>query len=150
MAILLGTTSLLAGEPHEAERAAAEALALARERGERGNEGWALLLTGDVTAARGEGALESAVASYREALASAEDLEMRPLAARCRLALAAVHVKLARHGAAMKEISAASAEFGVMGMVEWRGRAARLQATLHEPRDPRGEGARSADDQHDR
>jgi DNA-binding NtrC family response regulator/tetratricopeptide (TPR) repeat protein len=78
---------LLAGDVEAAAGMGAEALALSRQRGERGYEAAALHTLGEIAAWQGEAA--RAEAYLREALALAASLGMRPLAARCRLALAA-------------------------------------------------------------
>lgn len=83
-------TCLWADRLEEAERLAVEALAVARERGERGDEGWALHLTAEVAARREPPDLDRAAAVYREALTIAIALEMHPLEARCHLGLGAV------------------------------------------------------------
>jgi tetratricopeptide (TPR) repeat protein len=74
-------------EQTEASHAEArQALDLARRFDERGQEARALALLAAIAAHRADGAAE-ADRLYRDALARAEALEMRPLAARCRLGL---------------------------------------------------------------
>jgi predicted ATPase len=70
----------------DARRQAREALDLTRARGERGDEAWALHTLAWLGHETG-GAVAQTVVLYREALALAEQLAMRPLQARCRLGL---------------------------------------------------------------
>jgi tetratricopeptide (TPR) repeat protein len=81
----LAQAHLLAGRPEEARRLSSEALRLSRERGERGYEAWALHIAGEVEAGDSGAA---AIAHQRQALALAQELGMRPLAARAQAALA--------------------------------------------------------------
>ncbi|MGH7403326.1 MAG: ATP-binding protein, partial [Candidatus Rokuibacteriota bacterium] len=83
----LAHAQLLAGRPGEARRRAEEALRLSRERGERGYEAWALHVSGEVEA---RSAPAAAAGLQRQALALAQELGMRPLAARAHLALSQV------------------------------------------------------------
>jgi class 3 adenylate cyclase/tetratricopeptide (TPR) repeat protein len=72
---------LLDGRLAEAGEAADRALALAREHQERGHEAIVLHLAGSIAAAMPAGAGEAA-ARFREALALARELQMRPLVER--------------------------------------------------------------------
>ena len=65
---------------------------LARAHGERGHQAHGLHLLA-VLAARGSPAPRRAEEHYREALGLAEELEMRPLATRCRAALGAIRAR---------------------------------------------------------
>ena len=74
----LGEAQLLAGRLEEAHALAERALALARAHQERGNEAYALRLLGEI-AARGDPSEHTqAEVHYRQALALAEELGMRP------------------------------------------------------------------------
>jgi transcriptional regulator with AAA-type ATPase domain/tetratricopeptide (TPR) repeat protein len=85
---VLGRVHLLGGAIGEAHNAGLQALAFAREHGERGNEAYALHLMGEVQSRRdAPGDSAAAESSYRSALAVTQDLGMRPLAAYCRLGL---------------------------------------------------------------
>ena len=83
--VYLGESLLRDGRPAEARAQALRALEHARRRDERGFEAWAHWLLGAIAAA-GEDA--AATDAYRTALDAAEELGMRPLAERCRAALA--------------------------------------------------------------
>jgi DNA-binding SARP family transcriptional activator/energy-coupling factor transporter ATP-binding protein EcfA2 len=82
----IAEASLIGGDVARAHQAAARALVLTRERGERWFEARALALLGDIAARRDDRA--AANASYRAALKLAEERELRPLVARCRVGLA--------------------------------------------------------------
>jgi class 3 adenylate cyclase len=81
--VRLSEALMLADRIEAAESTAEQALALARGRGERGAEAWALRALGEIASVRDLGSADAADSRYREALALAEELEMRPLAAHC-------------------------------------------------------------------
>jgi tetratricopeptide (TPR) repeat protein len=85
--IWLGEAYLLAGRLDEASTQAQRALEFSRAHQERGNEAYALRLLGEVAAQRHPPG-ERAEAHYRQALALAEELGMRPLVAHCHQGLA--------------------------------------------------------------
>jgi hypothetical protein len=81
--------------PHDARKAAEEALELARRYGERGNEAEArgneaeaLRVLGECAAAAAGPDLTTPRTSLQQALTLAEELEMHPLVAHCHLASA--------------------------------------------------------------
>jgi tetratricopeptide (TPR) repeat protein len=82
----LGQAHLLAGQMDQARRRAEQALNLSRNRGQRGYEALALYVLGQIET-REPSAGPTAAALYREALALADEVGMRPLAGRCRTAL---------------------------------------------------------------
>ena len=88
----MGEAYLLASRVADAQRLAERALALARDRKERGHQAWALRLWGEIAAHHDPSEFESATAHYRQALALAEELGMRPLQAHCHLALGSLYV----------------------------------------------------------
>ena len=83
----LGEAQALAGRPEEAHTLAERALALARAYQERGNQAYALYLLGDIAVRREPPLVKEAAAHYQQALALAEELDMRPLQAHCHLGL---------------------------------------------------------------
>jgi transcriptional regulator with AAA-type ATPase domain/tetratricopeptide (TPR) repeat protein len=83
----LGEGYLRAGRVEEARRVTEDALALAREHRERGNEAWSLRLGAEIARAATPPDLVAATERARAALALAETLGMRPLAAACRALL---------------------------------------------------------------
>ena len=83
----LGGAYLLDGRLADATRIAQDGLAAARQRGERGVEGQLLRLLGDIAAHPDRFEVDTAEAHYRQALALAEELGLRPLVAHCHLGL---------------------------------------------------------------
>jgi hypothetical protein len=118
----LGEASLLAGRSTEADELGTRALALAQAHGERGHEAWALRLRGE-TALRHHRDAETAGKLLGEALAMADGLGMRPLAAQTRVTLAAVEARLGRRPVAAQHLATAAAEFKAMAMDSWLARA---------------------------
>jgi tetratricopeptide (TPR) repeat protein/MoxR-like ATPase len=114
--VRLGEAQALAGQLDEARATARRALALARERTERGHEAWALRLLADLDArdpSADAGAVED---RYRAALDLARDLGMRPLEAHCRRDLAATCARVNRPAEAAEHAAAAAAMYREMGM----------------------------------
>jgi hypothetical protein len=102
----------------EAAACANQALALARDRGERGVEAMARRLTAEV-AARGGTDPNGAEEEYGRALSLAEELNMRPLVAQCRLGLGRYALRVGRTDQAGTEIAAARDLFLELGMTSW-------------------------------
>ena len=111
-----GEVHLLAGEPDQAERLAAEALRLAVAQNERGNEAYARHLAAEICSYRGNVAAEGA---YAEALALCTELDMRPLAARCHAGLGLSLLSGERQGEAQRHLDTAASMFGAMAMRFW-------------------------------
>ena len=76
--LTLGEAQLVAGCLEEADRLAQGALSLARAHDERGHEAYALHLLGEIAMRRRVPRRALAEAHYRQALALAADLGMRP------------------------------------------------------------------------
>jgi class 3 adenylate cyclase/tetratricopeptide (TPR) repeat protein len=110
---VLSEVYLMAGRLEDAELQGHRALERARKRQEYGYEGWALRLLGEIAASGDPPDPAAAEKHYRDALARANDLGMRPLAARCHLGLG--------------DAQTAQAMFKEMGMTYWlpKGRKAR-------------------------
>ena len=77
----LAEVLLMAGNEAEAREMATRAIETARNAGERGNEGWAACVLGDIAAQCIQP--DDAEAHYTQALEIAEALSMVPLRARC-------------------------------------------------------------------
>ncbi len=113
----MGATCLLADRRADARKFAGRALTLARESGQRSGEAGALHLLGGV-AARGDPP-EHAEGHYRDALALAEELEFRPLVARCRHGLGKLYLRTSKWDQARDHLTAASTMYRDMGMWFW-------------------------------
>jgi len=111
-----GTISLLAGRLDDAVGHAGEALALSRRLGARSGEARGLCLAGDVASTRGAGDAEG---SYREALALAGELGMRPVVARCHLGLARLYRRTDERDQAREHFARATTMCREMGMTYW-------------------------------
>ena len=115
----LGEAQVLAGHLEEAHALAERALALAREHQERGHQAYALHLLGDIAARRDPPAVEQAEVYYRQALALADELGMRPLLAHCYRGLGTLDVTLGRGDTARPVLAAAIALYRTMDMTFW-------------------------------
>jgi transcriptional regulator with AAA-type ATPase domain/tetratricopeptide (TPR) repeat protein len=121
--VSLSKGHLAAGEINEADRLAAAALEMARSYEEMGNAAYALLQRGEAAFVRMPDNPDPAIMHYREALTLAEDLQMRPLAARCRLGLA---VAKGERPALVAAVGALAA----LNMPLWREQGERALAVL--------------------
>jgi tetratricopeptide (TPR) repeat protein len=85
--IWLSEAYLLAGREADARAAAQRALGLAWRHKERGHEAYTLLLLGEIATREDPLDIGKAEEHYRQALALAEELGMRPLVAHCHVGL---------------------------------------------------------------
>jgi class 3 adenylate cyclase/DNA-binding winged helix-turn-helix (wHTH) protein/tetratricopeptide (TPR) repeat protein len=115
----LGEAQVLADRLEEAHTLAEQALGLAREHHERGNEAYALRLLGDIAAHREPPESVLTETFYRQGLALAEALGMRPLQAHCHRGLGTLYAKLGQQEPARTELWAAIALYRVMEMTFW-------------------------------
>ena len=91
---------------------------LARDRGERGHEAWALRLLGEI-ASRAIRRTSSRPAHYRQALALADELGMRPLVAHCHLGLGKLYRRTGKREQAQEHLTTATAMYREMDMRFW-------------------------------
>src|SRR5262245_26352754 len=115
----LGEAQMLASRLEEAQALAEQALALAREHQERGNEAYALHLLGDIAARREPPEGEPAVAYYRQALTLANELGMRPLQAHCHCGLGTLYAAIGQREQARAELVTAVEMYRGMEMTFW-------------------------------
>jgi tetratricopeptide (TPR) repeat protein len=125
----LGEAHLLAGRLEDAYALAERALALACEHQDRGHQAYALRLLGDIAARCAPPASDEAEAHYRQALALAEELGMRPLVAHCHLGLGKLYAMIGRRAEACAALTAAVELYRAMEMTFWLPQA---EATLAE------------------
>jgi tetratricopeptide (TPR) repeat protein len=111
----------------DAMGSALRALEHARQHHERGNEAWTLRLIGEILARRDPPDVDKASDSYRQAMALAEELGMRPLTAHCLLGLATLLGHVGKAHEAREHLSAAATLFGDMDMKFWLERATAAQ-----------------------
>jgi tetratricopeptide (TPR) repeat protein len=112
----LAEAYLVAGRPDEALALAAPAARLANEHKERGHEAAALRVLGDIAARTDPPDVETAEHRYLEARAIADDLGMRPLAARCGVGLGLLYRAAQRRLSARSELTAAAEVCRALGM----------------------------------
>jgi tetratricopeptide (TPR) repeat protein len=115
----LGEAQMLAGHLEEAHALAEQALTLARTHQERGHQAYALRLFGEIAAQRDPPEVEQADAYYRQALALAEALGMRPLQAHCHLGLGTLYGRMGWVEQARAELTAAIELYRAMDMTFW-------------------------------
>ena len=109
----------LAGRGEEAWQHARQALDLARQQKERGNEARALHQLGVVHAHADPPDIAQAEAHYQQALALAEELGMRPLQAHCHHGLGTLYARTGQREQARAELSAAITLYRAMEMTFW-------------------------------
>jgi transcriptional regulator with AAA-type ATPase domain/tetratricopeptide (TPR) repeat protein len=118
----LSEAQLAAGREEEAEASATEAVALAVEHGESGFRVDALRALARVAELRSSPDLEAATAHLGDALALAEDLQMRPAIAHCHDDLAQVSRRMGRREAAARHLEAARELYRELDLPYWRER----------------------------
>jgi tetratricopeptide (TPR) repeat protein len=117
--LALGEAQLQAGRLEAAHVLAERALALTRAHQERGNQAYALRLLGDIAARCEPPQVEPAEAHYRQALALAEELGMRPFQAHCHRGLGTLYATIGQQEQARAELSAAIVLYRAMDMTFW-------------------------------
>ena len=110
---------LLAGQIAKASTLAEQALALARERKQRGSQAWALRLLAESASQSDPPEMESAEAYYQQALTLAEELSMRPLVAHCYRGLGTLYATTGQREPARTALSTAIALYRDMEMTFW-------------------------------
>jgi class 3 adenylate cyclase/tetratricopeptide (TPR) repeat protein len=109
----LGQAALLAGERERAAQLAGLALETARQHKERGHEAYALRLMGEVAGPEDTARADECLQQARRI---ADELGMRPLAARCALDLGRVSALAGQKAAAAVHLAQAAEMFREMGM----------------------------------
>jgi tetratricopeptide (TPR) repeat protein len=115
----LGGAYLLEGRLADATRIAQEGLAAARQLGEREVEGQLLRLLGDIAAHPDRFEVDTAEAHYRQALALAEALGLRPLMAHCHRGLGVLYRRAGRRQQAPEHLTIAVTMYREMEMPVW-------------------------------
>jgi tetratricopeptide (TPR) repeat protein len=115
----LSEAYLLAGRLEDAHARATQAVDLARRYQQRGPQAWALWLLGESTAHQASPEVEPAVGHYRQSLALAEELGMRPLQAHCHRGLGALYAATGQAEQARTELSTAVEMYQSMEMTFW-------------------------------
>jgi class 3 adenylate cyclase/tetratricopeptide (TPR) repeat protein len=110
---------LSTGRFEEASILADRALAHARTHQERGSEADALRLLGDIALQRHPAEITQAAAYYRQALALAEELGMRPLQAHCHRGLGMLYAATGQREQARAALMTAIEMYRSMDMTFW-------------------------------
>jgi tetratricopeptide (TPR) repeat protein len=118
-ALSLGETQMMGGRLEEAHPLAERTLTLAREHHERGHEAYALHLLGAIAAHCDPPHAEKAAHYYRQALALADELGMRPLQAHCHRGLGTLYAKTGQAEQARTALSTAIEMYRGMEMTFW-------------------------------
>jgi class 3 adenylate cyclase/tetratricopeptide (TPR) repeat protein len=115
----LGEAHLRADRLEEARTFATRALEHARTYQARGHEAYSLHLLGDIAAHGHPPEVEEVEASYRQALALAEELGMRPLQAHCHRGLGTLYAATGQHEQARTALATAIEMYRSMDMTFW-------------------------------
>ena len=115
----LSEAYLLAGRLDEAYTQAQYALEFSRAHQERGHEAYALQLLGEFYARHDPSEVEPAATHYRQALALAEELGMRPLQAHCHRSLGTLYSQREWVACAHAELTMAVHLYRTMDMTFW-------------------------------
>ena len=95
------------------------ALGFSRKQTARGDEAWSLYLLGAINASEEPGSVAASEGYYRQGLALAEELGMRPLVAHCHLGLANLHKRTGKRQLAQEHFATATALYREMDMRFW-------------------------------
>jgi tetratricopeptide (TPR) repeat protein len=115
----LSEAYLLAGRTEDALERAQRALDLSRDYKQRGYQAYALRLLGEIAAQRYPPKVAPVEAYYRQALALAETLGMRPLQAHCHHGLGQLYHQTGRAEQACTALSTAVELYRAMDMTFW-------------------------------
>jgi tetratricopeptide (TPR) repeat protein len=118
----LGETYLLEGRLDDALETAQQAVSLAQRHRERSHEAWSLRLLGEIASHRDPPAVERAEGYYRETLALAGELRMRPLVAHCHFHLGTL-LRKTGHPQASDHLATATKMYREMHMRLWQDQA---------------------------
>jgi class 3 adenylate cyclase/tetratricopeptide (TPR) repeat protein len=119
----LGEAYLRGGREAEAHEVGLRVLELSQQYQEQDQKAWALRLLGQIAAHPDPPDAVEAEAHYRQALALADELGMRPLAAHCHLGLGTLYQKVGRGEQAQSELTTAAEMYRAMEMTFWLAKA---------------------------
>ena len=130
--VLLSEGYVAVGRLSAAVPLAHEALAMAQDRQERGVQGYALRLLGALTAQGTALDVVAAARYYQQALALAEELGMRPLAAHCHCGLGTLYATTGQQEQARTALATAIELYRDMEMTFWLPQAEAALAQVEE------------------
>ena len=117
--VQLGEAYLLADRVEEARASADRAVGLARERGERGHEAWALRLLGEIASHHDHPDVTTAEAHYRAAMTLGSELGMRPLLAHGHLGVGKLYRRTSDQAKAHEHLTIAATMYREMDTGFW-------------------------------
>ena len=120
----------LAGRLDDALEVARRAFEFARERKAQGQQAWALRVLGEIASQREPPEVETAGQHYREALALATELGMRPLVAHCHLGLGKLSRRAGKRQEAQEHLATAITMYREMHMRFWPNQAEAIMGAL--------------------
>jgi tetratricopeptide (TPR) repeat protein len=109
----------VAGQIKKAIELATRALDLSLRCKERGHQAYALRLLGEVASHPDPPDVETAEGHYRQAVALADELGMRPLLAHCHLGLGRLYRRTGERQQAQEHMTTATAMYREMDMGFW-------------------------------
>lgn len=121
---------LLANRIDDARESAQRALHLSSQHKERGNQAWALRVLGEIASHREPPDFEAAEDHYRQAMALATELGMRPLVAHSHLGLGRLYHSTGKREEATAHLTAATTMYREMNMRFWLAQAEAELAAL--------------------
>lgn len=133
MAPVAAETFLLLGRLDRAHEVVLATPAQLQAQRERGHEARMLWLLGEIAARRDPTDLVDSERHYAAALVLVEELETRPLKARCRLGLGKLYRRVGRLAEARSELATAIEMFREIGMTFWLPEAEAELARCNEP-----------------
>jgi tetratricopeptide (TPR) repeat protein len=117
--VYLSKAYLIAGRFEDALKRAQHALSLAQDHKQRGYQAYALHLLGEITMHYQPPEVEQAKVHYRQALALAEELGMRPLQAHCHRSLGLLYATNGQREQSRAALSTAIDLYHAMEMTFW-------------------------------
>jgi tetratricopeptide (TPR) repeat protein len=126
----LGEALVLAGRVDDARPLARDALARSRDHRERGYEAWALRLLGEIAKHSDSLDTEAGEGHYRQAMALATELGMRPLVAHCHFGLGTLYRRAGVGVKAQEHLRTAATMYREMDMHFWLQKAEAETGTL--------------------
>src|SRR5262245_36177873 len=115
----LSEAYLLAGRVDDAYTLAGQSLARHQKSQRRGHEADTLRVLGDIASLRDPRDGAKAEDYYRKALALADELGMRPLAAHCHLGPGKLSRRTGKREQAQENVATATTMYREMGMIYW-------------------------------
>jgi tetratricopeptide (TPR) repeat protein len=132
----LGQAYLQYGRLTDAREAVHRALSLARQHEEKGHAAWAMRLLGEIDSRSDPPDRDAAKMNYHRALEQADELGMRPLAARCHLGLGTLYREINDQQNSARHLTMALSLFREMGMESWMIQVEQLLKLSWLPEDP--------------